>query len=147
MSGPFENRKSPHVSAPGPSTRPKYEGSGQYDDHHTPAEPTAEAPAETPAAPVEAAAPAPVVAAAPAAPPAAVASEASLRVLPMDLDELLGNAPTAPAPAVAPEPVAAEAKPATPVEANPAPADAKEASLSVLPVDIEALLGSKLGGV
>jgi hypothetical protein len=143
MSGPFENRTGPHASAPAPSTRPQYEGTGKYDDRHVPAEAPAETPAEPEAvAPVEAAAaPGPAAPAAPAA-----ASEASLRVLPMDLDELLGNAPTAPAAAVAPEPVAAAPEPVAAAPAASAAPGVKEASMSVLPVDIEALLGSKLGG-
>jgi hypothetical protein len=129
MSGPFENRTGPHARTPAPTPRAQYEGTGKYDDRHIPAEPAAEAaPAEAEAATVVAAA-APVV---PAAPPPPVTSEASLQVLPMDLDELLGNTTTAPVAAAAVAPAAA-----TP--------GAKEASMDVLPVDIEALLGSKLG--
>lgn len=140
MSGPFENRTGPHARTPAPTPRAQYEGTGKYDDRHVPAETPAEGDAA--AAPVEAAAVAPTPAA-PAAPPPPVTSAESLQVLPMDLDELLGNATTAPVAAVAPEAPPAAAAPAA---AAPAAAPgAKEASMDVLPVDIEALIGSKLG--
>lgn len=139
MSGPFENRTGPHARTPAPTPRAQYEGTGKYDDRHIPAEPAAEA-APVEAAPVEAAAVAPT----PAAPPPPVTSAESLQVLPMDLDELLGNATTAPVAAVAPEAAPAAAAPAAVAPAAATPG-AKEASMDVLPVDIEALLGSKLG--
>lgn len=142
MSGPFENRTGPHARTPAPSTRPQYEGTGKYDDRSVPAEPAAE---EAAAAPVEAAAAPAVTPTAPAAPPPPVTSVESMQVLPMDLDELLGNTPTAPVAAVAPETAAPAAPAAAAPEAAPAAPPAKEASMDVLPVDIEALLGSKLG--
>lgn len=130
-SGPYE---------PAARPRPGYEGTEQYDDRPKPETAEAappEAGAPTPAAPV-----AEATASASAPPPAS--TEASLRVLPVDLDQLLAGVEAQAQPAAAPQ-AAAEPGPTAPA-AEPAAQtqNAAEASLKVLPVDIEALLGKSL---